>query len=111
MARYNKYDRYIEHCPLSSGFTNTPYRKPDLFPPSNVKETLHLGLSNGSIYNAWLRAVRSGIKFRWGQSVQTSDEAHPASYTQWIPGLFPGGEAAGSWLWNPLHLASRLEQE
>jgi len=23
---------------------------------------------------------------------------------QWVPGFFPGGKAAGSWLWPPTHI-------
>jgi hypothetical protein len=79
MARYNKYECYFVYCPLSSGLTNVPYKKPDLFPESSIKETLHMDLSN------WLLAVRSGDRIpvgsRFSTPVQTSSEAHPASYT------------------------------
>jgi hypothetical protein len=105
MLHYNKYGCYFGHCPLSSGFTNTPCQKPDLFLESSVTETLHLGLSNGSSYKNWLLALRSGDQIllgsRFSTPVQTSAEARPASCTQWLPGLFPGGTAVGSWLLKP----------
>jgi hypothetical protein len=55
-----------------------------------------------------------GIEFLWGWNFP-----HPSRPTlgstqppvQWIPSLFPGGKAAGSWRWPPTVMAPKLKKE
>jgi hypothetical protein len=51
----------------------------------------------------------SGIECRWGAifcaPIQSGPGTHPASCRlQWVPGLFPGSQAAGAWRWLPTRI-------
>jgi len=50
-----------------------------------------------------------GIDWRWGR-----DFPHPYRPTQpliqWVPGIFPGGSAAGPWRWPPIPIHRRYKR-
>jgi hypothetical protein len=64
------------------------------------------GVGISQWYSAGLRAEQSGVRVPVGarnfsvhHRVQNGSGTHPASYTIWTRGSFPGGKAARAWNW------------
>jgi hypothetical protein len=66
-----------------------------------------------SRYSDSLRAGRSGdripVTARFFAAVQTGPGDRPASY-KWVPGIFPGGKAAGAWSWPPTPNSAEVKE-